>query len=131
MRRETCHRSSGRRPGAARGLEAVYDQADQTMRVYGAGSQNGTVWGGSWTPASDFSGWTTLGGVLSGKSTAIYDPGDHNVEVYGHGEDNLAQEGSLSGETWTGWHNLGGAAIATRPIALYDPLDGAIEMWET
>jgi hypothetical protein len=95
------------------------------------GSQNGTVWGDSWTRAAGFSGWTNLGGVLSGALSAIYDPDDQNVEVYGRGEDDLAQEGPLAGENWTGWHDLGGAAIATRPIALFDPFDSAIEMWET
>jgi hypothetical protein len=115
------------------GLDAVYDPATATMWVFGVGNANGTVWGGSYTPAGGFSGWSNLSGELTGKLSALYDPLNHNLEIYGedtagHAEESYSGNG---GSTFRAWGELptAGPGLAYPPTAVYDPLDNSVEVW--
>jgi len=46
------------------GLFPLYDPTSGSLRVFGVGRSNGTVWGASLTPSGGFSGWGNMSGTL-------------------------------------------------------------------
>jgi hypothetical protein len=117
------------------GLDAVYDPVHRTMQVYGVGTENGTVWGGSYTDAvgSSFSGWKNMSGNLTGVLSAVYDPDTGNMEVYGQDTSDATEETQSSdgGAGWAAWHYLynAGPVLSHPPFAVYNPQDSSIEVW--
>jgi hypothetical protein len=94
---------------------AVYDPAGGSshtgdIEVY-ATTTAGTPMEDSWTPATGWSGWVSLGGVLSGGPDAVYAPALGGMEVYGI---NSAGEIYVNAWTpaggWSGWKGTGGTA---------------------
>lgn len=118
---------------------ATYDPSDGRMWVLGAGQTTpGTVWAGSWSPASGWSGFANVGGFTPRQQlSVVYDGNNGNLEVYAQNtsanpgnSSAVAQEEFLppSG-SWSGWHLLGGPAIKGNPHAVYNRLDGAVDVW--
>jgi hypothetical protein len=117
------------------GLAAVYDPITATMYVFGAGSGNGTVWGGSYTSSGAFSGWSNMNGEMTGKLSAVFDPMNHNIEIYGEDSSGFTEESysTNNGSSWSNWSELptAGTAMNYPPTAVYSPLGNSIEVWAT
>jgi hypothetical protein len=120
---------------------AAYDPSDSRIWVVGAGqSTTGTVWAGSWSPTNGWSGWANIGGFTPRQQlSVVYDGNNGNLEAYAQNtsanpsnSSAVAQEEFLAPSgSWSGWHLLGGPAIKGNPHAVYDRVDGSVDIWST
>jgi hypothetical protein len=118
------------------GFENVaYDPATQSLVMVGE-SATGVVYADRWTLSAGWSGWQGLGGDLLGPISLVYDPGNNgNFEVYaenGSETSNSVEETWLAADgSWAGWHDLGSSVGNGWPVALYNPLNGAVSVFLT
>jgi hypothetical protein len=110
---------------------AAFDPTTGSMQLFVAGS-NGTAWVNSWTPAG---GWksTNLGGYISGTFATVYDPAANgNFEAYARATNGEVEEDYwiAADSTWSGWQDMNTDTEAA-PAAAYNPLDNAMDVFET
>lgn len=74
-----------------------------------------------------------MGGVVTAIPSVLFDQASGSMEVYVRGSDDTMWESYLtSSGTWSGWTSLGtNVATGYAPAAVYDPLDNALEVYET
>jgi hypothetical protein len=110
------------------GAPAIYDPAAGHLEVYATGT-GGTLAQDSWAPGTGWSGWTNLGGAITGTPGAVYNPASHHLEVYATGTGGTLERDSWApGTGWSGWTNLGGAVTGS-PSAVYDPATSNLEVY--
>ena len=87
------------------GLGAVYTPSGQ-YHVFGI-TTNGTLFQKTWFPASGWTSWQNLTGVVEGKPTVTFHDGRYDVFAFNHA-DTLYQKVYTPTSSWSGWINLGG-----------------------
>jgi hypothetical protein len=114
------------------GAPAAYNPVTGDQELMATGT-NGTAWANSNGLASSSWPGTNLGGDISGPMAATSDPAaGGNFEVYARAASGEVEEDYwiASESTWSGWQSMGTSTSAT-PAAVYDPLTGAMDVFET
>jgi hypothetical protein len=117
--------------GALANLElcSVQQNADGRLEAFAVGTDNGLwhIW--ETTPNGGWSGWASLGGVITSEPT-VGRNADGRLEVFARGTDNalwhIWQTAPRNGP-WSGWASLGGV-ITSEPKLINDP-DGRLEVF--
>jgi hypothetical protein len=112
------------------GAPAAYNPVNGDQELLGTGT-NGTEWADS--PSSTSSTWsgTNLGGEISGSPSATFDPASDNLEVYARATNGTLEEDywEAVNDQWSGWQNMG-ISTSAAPSAAYNPLSGAMDVFE-
>jgi acylphosphatase len=116
--------------GALANLElcSVQQNADGRLEAFAVGTDNGLwhIW--ETAPNGGWSGWASLGGVITSEPTVARNK-DGRLEVFARGTDNalwhIWQTAPNNG--WSGWASLGGV-ITSRP-AVGNDADGRLEVF--
>ena len=116
--------------GALANLElcGVQQNADGRLEAFAVGTDNGLwhIW--ETAPDGGWSGWASLGGVITSEPT-VGRNADGRLEVFARGTDNalwhIWQTAPNNG--WSGWASLGGV-ITSRP-AVGNDADGRLEVF--
>jgi len=105
---------------------AVAAQGTGDMRVFIRGHDN-ALWTRSWN-GSSWSGWSSLGGVLTSGPAALARPGGI-YDVFVRGNDNaILQKSFTPSGGWTGWVSLGGT-FTSGPGAMYRQGGGQVDVF--
>ena len=117
--------------GALANLElcGVQQNADGRLEAFAVGTDNGLwhIW--ETTPNGGWSGWASLGGVITSEPT-VGRNADGRLEVFARGTDNALWhiwQTAPSAGPWSGWASLGGV-ITSDPAAGHDQ-DGRLEVF--
>jgi acylphosphatase len=117
--------------GALANLElcSVQQNADGRLEAFAVGTDNGLwhIW--ETTPNGGWSGWASLGGVITSEPT-VGRNADGRLEVFARGTDNALWhiwQTAPSAGPWSGWASLGGV-ITSRP-AVGNDADGRLEVF--
>ena len=107
--------------GALANLElcSVQQNADGRLEAFAVGTDNGLwhIW--ETTPNGGWSGWASLGGVITSEPT-VGRNADGRLEVFARGTDNALWhiwQTAPSAGPWSGWASLGGVITSSRRSA--------------
>ena len=107
---------------------AAASNADGRLEVFGVGTDNALWHDWQITPNGGWSGWNSLGGIVTSMPDAARNA-DGRLEVVARGSDNALWHRwqTSPGGGWSGWYSLGG--ILYSDPAVFANADGRLEVF--